>query len=146
MKIFSTYAQILFLFFCTQLFGCAVLYHVQLGSIDNRSQYVAVPFEIKMSEIGVDAQRAGKLVDLLSRDKNQSAQKAGNFMAMFQMGPHTGMPVYSTKWTEQVFYKLYEICPSGQITQLTSIRESRNYDAISGEIIKITGNCLKQKI
>jgi len=125
--------------------GCAVLYHVQLGEIDNRREFTKIPFDIKVSEMGVDIKQTGKVIDALGRNKNKQAERVANFLEMFQMGPRTGMPVYSTKWAEQVIYKIYEACPSGQVTGLMSVRENRNYNVVSGEIIKITGFCLKSK-
>jgi hypothetical protein len=126
--------------------GCAILHHVQIGELDNRKDFVKVPFDIKVSEVGVDLKQAGKAVDLIGKNKNKQGEKAGNFIEMFQMGPRTGMPVYSTKWAETVIYKIYEACPSGQVTGLMSIREHRDYSVVSGEIVKITGYCLKRKI
>jgi hypothetical protein len=127
------------------LSGCAVLHHVQLGEIDNRSEFAKIPFDIKVSEVGVDLKQAGKVIDVLGRNKNRNGERAGNFLEMFQMGPRTGMPVYSTKWAEQIIYKVYEACPSGKVTGLVSVRENRNYNVVSGEVIKITGFCLKPK-
>jgi hypothetical protein len=137
----------LFLLICVlNLFSCAILHHVQVGEIDNRSQFLSIPFDFKVSEVGVDVKQSGKIIDALSRNKNKEGEKLADLVSLFQMGPRTGLPVYSTKWTEQVFYKLYEICPTGQITGLTSVRENRNYGPVSGEILKFTGFCLKNKI
>jgi len=125
--------------------GCAALYHIQLGDIDNRNEFIKIPFDIKVSEVGVDLKQSGKVIDILGRNKNKQGERAGNFIEMFQMGPRTGLPVYSTKWAEQIIYKVYEACPSGKVTGLMSIRENRNYDVVSGEIIKVTGFCLRPK-
>ena len=35
-------------------------------------------------------------------------------------------------------------CPSGKLTGLMSVRESRKYPVISGEIVKVTGYCVTQ--
>ena len=62
------------------------------------------------------------------------------------MGPRTGEPVWSSDtYADKVYLGLYEKCPSGQITGLTSIREINKYPVVSGEIVKITGFCLKKK-
>lgn len=133
------------IFLANFFIGCAVLHHVQLGEIDNRKSFVKVPFDIKVSEVGVNLKQAGKTIDVLGRNKNKEAERAANFIEMFQMGPRTGMPVYSTKWAENIIYKIYEVCPSGQVTGLVSVREHRDYSVASGEVVKITGFCLKPK-
>lgn len=127
------------------LAGCAILHHVQVGELDNRKEFVKVPFDIKVSETGVDLKQAGKTIDALGRNKGRQGEKIANFIEMFQMGPRTGMPVYSVKWTENILYKIYEVCPSGQVTGLMSIRENRDYNVVSGEIVKVTGFCLRPK-
>lgn len=118
----------------TLLQGCAVLHHIQVGSIDNlkNDDYVTIPFDIKVSEIGVNTEEAGRLT------KNNDA---ASLIAMFQMGNRTGNPVYDEKYAEKIVYEIYQKCPSGNVTNLLSIRETRKYPVISGEIVKIVGEC-----
>lgn len=127
------------------LFGCAILHHVQVGELDNRKDFVKVPFDIKVSETGVDLKQAGKTVDALGSNKGHQGEKISNFIEMFQMGPRTGMPIYSVKWAENILYKIYEVCPSGKVTGLMSVREHQDYSVVSGEIVKVTGFCLRPK-
>lgn len=129
------------------LSGCAVLHHVQLSDIDNRPQYAMVPIEVKVSETGVDlgeAKNISQSVLASQRDRNNAGDIA-DIIRTFQMGPRTGAPVYSDKYAEKVIYQLHTQCPSGKITGVQSIRESREYPVIKGEIIKITGYCLREK-
>ncbi|WP_413290045.1 hypothetical protein [Bdellovibrio sp. HCB337] len=129
------------------LSGCAVLHHVQLSDIDNRSQFVMVPIEVKVSETGVDIGDAKAIAQgvMTSKANQDAAGDIATFIQMMQMGPRTGAPVYSDKYAEKMIYQLHTQCPSGKITGVQSIRESREYPVIKGEIIKITGFCLREK-
>lgn len=129
------------------LSGCAVLHHVQLSDIDNRSQFVMVPIEVKVSETGVDIREANNIAQGVLKNQNDRAGAGdlATFIQMIQMGPRTGAPVYSDKYAEKMIYQLHTQCPSGKITGVQSIRESREYPVIKGEIVKITGFCLREK-
>ncbi len=128
--------------------GCAILHKAQIGEIDNRSEFVGVPFEIKVSETGVDLAEAAKIQKGLFAESGREANALGDaaaIISLFQMGPRTGAPVFSDKYAEKLVYALHQQCPTGRITGLNSIREMRKYPVISGEIVKITGLCLRQK-
>ena len=123
--------------------SCAQLHHVQVGEIENRSGFVQKPFDIKISETGVSIQEAAGVAKVLSsKQTNQEIQQVANVIAMFQMGPRTGNPVYVKDYAKNLILLIYEKCPTGQVTGLTSVRESRKYPVVSGEIVKITGYCL----
>ena len=132
---------------CASISGCAILHHVQLSDLDTRSQFTMVPIEVKVSETGVDLGD----VSAISKGvlKNSGDQQAvGDALAIlqsFQMGPRTGPPVYSDKYAEKIIYQLHTQCPSGKITGVQSTRETRRYPVITGEIVKITGFCLREK-
>jgi len=133
---------------CPILFviSCAQLHHVQLGEIDSNPKFVQKPFEIKISEIGVDIQEAGRITKAIAgRNSNNEAEKIANLIALFQMGPRTGAPVYVKDYAKNLIQLVYEKCPSGRVTGLASIRETRKYPIISGEIVKLTGYCLLPK-
>ena len=140
--------KLFFLVFASLLLnGCAVLHHVQIGELDSSSKYVAIPIEVKVSEIGVNLGEAKSLSQgMMSRqsDKNQAGDLA-DMIALFQMGPRTGAPIYSEHYAEKLIYQLHSQCPSGKITGLQSIRETREYPVIKGEIVKIMAFCLKEK-
>jgi hypothetical protein len=120
-------------------FSCAVLHHVQIGEIDNtRPKGRAI--DIKVNEVGVDLQEAARLADGMSSRGDNRFQ---TMLAMFQVGPQTGAPAFNDTYPDVIFGDLAEKCPSGKITGLSSIRESRKYPIISGELVKITGWCVK---
>lgn len=128
------------------LAGCAHLHHAQVGQIDNRtSSVVAIPFEIKLSETGVSVEEAGKIARAADTRSGRDAGNVAAIIGLFQMGPRTGNPVYDSRYAEKVVYQIHEKCPSGNVTGLMSVRETRKYPVISGEIVKITGYCLKNR-
>lgn len=127
------------------LSGCAVLHHVQVGMVDNRGGASAVPFEIMVSEVGVNVEQAGKIAKSTNTQAGSDAKAISDIIALFQVGPRTGNPVYNEHYAEKVVYLIHEKCPSGKVTGLMSIREMREYPVISGEIVKITGYCLKTR-
>ncbi len=139
MRIFRNFG-LLGLFFSL---GCAQLHHVQVGEIDNRTSFVKQPFDIKVSETGINVQEIGAVSRALLRERaGERAQTLAGIVGLFQMGPRTGNPVYVKDYTKTLVRVLYEKCPSGRITGLTSIRETRKYPVVSGEIVKVTGYCL----
>jgi hypothetical protein len=125
------------------LAGCAVLHHVQVGDIDNTG-HRGRKVDVKVSETGVNLQEAADIAKSLTRSKQ--AQKdigqAQTMISMFQMGPHTGNGVFDETYAEGVIDQLLSQCPSGRLTGLMSVRETRKYPVISGEIVKVTGTCL----
>ncbi len=133
------FASLSFLFL---LSGCAVLHHVQVGEVDSRADSTGVPFEIKVSETGVDMEDVKAIAKATQSD---AGSDIANAIALFQFGPRTGNPVYNERYAEKLIYQIYEKCPSGRVTNLVSIREMRKYPVISGEIVKVTGICLKPR-
>lgn len=128
------------------LSGCAVLHTVQIGDIESSSEYSSIPFEIKVSEYGLDlneAKTASKV--LLNKGDSQKTNDALKALQYFQMGPHTGAGVYSISYVDHMEEKIRTQCPSGRVTGIMSIRESAEYPIVKGEIIKIKGFCLKSK-
>ena len=125
--------------------GCAILHRVQLSDIDNTPGMVKVPIEVKVSETGVDVKQ---IEDIARATKSSGGEQTGDLAQMiqyFQMGPRTGAPVYTESYAQKVVYQLHTQCPSGRITGLSSIRETRDYSVIKGEIVKITGFCLRPR-
>ncbi|OYZ18798.1 MAG: hypothetical protein B7Y39_13040 [Bdellovibrio sp. 28-41-41] len=135
------------LFACVAvLSSCAVLHSVQIGEIESSPDLASVPFEIKVSEFGIDLNDV-KTTGRILMDKNSSdkANDALTAIQYFQMGPHTGAGVYSINYVDHLENKVREQCPSGRITGLMSIRETAEYPIVKGEIVKIKGFCLKSK-
>lgn len=134
-----------FLLIFTVISGCAFLHHVQVGQVDNRAGMAQIPFEVLVSETGVSAEEIGDIARSTRSKGGDDAGRAADTLALFQMGPRTGNPVYSENYARKLIYQIHEKCPSGNITGLVSIREMRKYPAISGEIVKVTGYCLKAR-
>lgn len=126
--------------------SCAMLHHVQLGEVVGSSSYNAVPFDIKISETGINI---GELKEVskvfLNKHGDKTADDAAAIIGLFQMGPRTGNTVYSKDYARNLIQLIYEKCPSGNVSGLMSIRETRKYPVISGEIVKVTGYCLVAK-
>ena len=123
------------------LSGCAVLHHAQVGQIDNRSN-AGVPFEVMLSETGVSVE---DLSNIARATQSDAGKDIAAILAWIQMGPQTGNPVYTEGYAKNLISEIYKKCPSGQIVNLMSIRETRKYPVISGEIVKVTGICLSGK-
>lgn len=135
--------KIIIIFTGIFLSACAQLHHAQIGDVYSPTGYVQKPFEIKMSESGVDIGEATKIAGIFASDsRNEEMQRIAALIAMFQMGPRTGNPVYVKGYADKLIQVIYEKCPSGQVTGLMSVRETRKYPVISGEIVKVTGYCL----
>lgn len=124
--------------------GCAVMHATQLGDIDADAVLSSEPFEIKLSTVGFDAQEAAETAAIIAEVSGKSGDKlstAGDIIALFQMGPKTGKPVFTEKYSDSLIHELRTRCPSGRITGLSMIRETAEYPAVSGEIVKVTGYC-----
>ncbi len=126
--------------------ACAQLHHVQIGEVVNNPNYTQKPFDIKISETGINLQEAADIAKFVgNKDQGDTAQSIANTIGLFQMGPVTGNPVYVKDYAKNLIQVIYEKCPSGRVTGLTSIRETRKYPVVSGEIVKVTGYCLIPK-
>ena len=124
------------------------MHHIQVGEIRSHPDFESIPFEVLVSETGFNLQEAANIGQAVIQDKNagNNLQSLAAIISLFQMGPRTGEPVWSSDtYADKVYLGIYEKCPSGQITGLTSIREMNKYPVVSGEIVKITGFCLKKK-
>lgn len=119
--------------------SCVVLHSAQLGEIDNRRQYKKKRFVLEVSELGVNVKNTARLA---SRSVGDGAHKLGQIIALFQFGPKTGNPVYDEDYARNLFYQIRKICPSGRVTGLRSVRESRSFHVLSGEIVRVAGYCL----
>lgn len=127
--------------------SCAVLHHVQVGDVNDDEKFTLRPFELKVSETGVDFEEAGKIAKAFTGSKAAKKDIDGvtDIIQLFQQGPRTGVPVFSETYAQNIIHDLYKECPTGQITGLVSIREMRKYPVISGEIVKIKGYCMIAK-
>ena len=129
------------------LTSCAVLHHVQVGDVKDDEKFTLRPFELKVSETGVDFEEAGKITKAFTGSKAAKKDIDGvtDIIQLFQQGPRTGVPVFSETYAQNIIHDLYRECPTGKITGIVSIREMRKYPVISGEIVKIKGYCMIAK-
>lgn len=127
------------------LTGCAVLHKAQVGTIDNRDSQVQIPFEVLLSDVGVNTDEIGRMGRRANGQGGDAVADAAAIVALFQMGPRTGNPTYNPRYAEKLIYEIHQRCPSGNVTGLMSVREMRKYPAISGEIVKVTGFCRKDR-
>lgn len=124
------------------LSGCAVLHHVQIGEIDNRTGLKTKPIDIKVSETGVNIGEAAEVGKALASAKSEEIEQVRQFISLFQLGPRTGNPVYRDNYAAGMTKLILAECPTGRVTRLMAIREMRKYPVISGEIVKVTGECI----
>lgn len=133
-------------FLTSTFLGCAQLHHVQIGEVTDKSGFTSQKFEVLLSETGINIEEASKVAKIfLNRKGDEAAEKVAGVVGLFQMGPRTGNPVYVKDYARDLIKVIYEKCPSGNVTGLTSIRETRKYPVVSGEIVKVTGYCLVKK-
>jgi len=135
--------KIIFIIFILSLNACAVVHHVQVGDIDDRSE--SERFEIIVSQTGVNLSQATRIASSVTPSKSHSKdlRQLSELIKFFQMGPSTGLGVFNEKYAEQLLELISDVCPNGKISGLTSIREMRKYPVISGEIVKVNGYCHK---
>lgn len=132
----------IFMLGAMSLSSCAILHHVQVSDIDNRTH--GRSFSVKVSETGINLSEASSITKKMTNSQaaKNDMDAISNMIAAFQMGPRTGNITFNQAYAESILALVKMECPSGKITGLTSIRETRKYPAISGEIVKINGYCL----
>lgn len=124
------------------LSGCAALHHAQVGDIDARDRKAASKIDVKLSETGINLREANEIVRRLGNARwAKQSDDATAIMGLFQLGPRTGNPVYSPEYARPIFELLYGKCPSGKVSNLMIVRETRKYPVVSGEIVKVSGDC-----
>ena len=126
-------------FFALPLVGCASLHHAQLDEIDNTRGRLE-PFELHVSELGVNTREAGQVASAVSR--NRAGSTAAAIIELFQFGPKTGNPVFDDAYADVIADDILARCPSGRVTGLMSLRESTKYYAVSGEYVTVRGYCI----
>jgi len=89
----------LFLVFVPSLVGCATLHRAQLDEIDGQHGHL-VPFEIHVSETGINTKAVGQIASLAMRSSRPS--QIANIVALFQFGPKTGNVVYDDEFADAV--------------------------------------------
>ncbi len=127
--------------------GCAVLHKVQLSDIESGSKKARL-VSVKVSENTVDLREISQLAQGLGREAGSKAlNQAGDglelFTVLFQWGPRTGAPVYNEFYAREVPERLLAECKTGYLSNITSIRETRSYPVVKGEIIRIDASCFQ---
>jgi hypothetical protein len=127
--------------------GCAELHHVQLGDIDSTGGNLR-RFEILVSETGVSKEEAADVASALalvggSKRTADNVDQANGLIGLFNWGPSTGNPVFYDRYADEIWDLLRAGCSSGRITGLMAVRETRRYPVLSGEIVKISGYCIR---
>lgn len=125
------------------LTACSQLHHVQISDID-QSQGALTPISIRVNELGFDASETAQIAsDLASSEKDsENLQAVATILALMNMGPSTGTPVYNDAYADQIMQQVNAQCPSQKLTGLTSVRESTNVGTVSGEVVRVDGFCI----
>jgi hypothetical protein len=124
-------------------FGCARAHHIQVSDVDS-SQGELQPFEVKVNATGVSVSDSAAVARAMSSDRETRKQvdTLESIIALTQMGPKTGDPTFSDDWADEAAGKVLARCPTGQVTGVTTRRETMDYPVISGEIVTIKGYCI----
>lgn len=125
--------------------SCAVLHHVQVGDVDNTKSFKKRPFDIKLSETGINIDEAKTIAKSFGGKSGKTASDAASVYQLFTMGPTTGNMIYDEKFGDNLILAIHEQCPSGRVSGLVSIREMNKYPVVSGEIVHVTGYCHEKK-
>jgi hypothetical protein len=123
--------------------GCARLDHVQISDIDQSGGRLK-PISVKISNTGFNAAEtvaiAGELAQ--SGSAKESLGDLAALLALINMGPTTGNPVYNDRYAENILIQLHQQCASGKITAIRNVREALSYGPVSGEIVRIDADCI----
>lgn len=126
------------------LSACARLDHVQINDID-QSQGTLTPISVKTSENAVELAAVAGIAAAVTKNEHaqQNLKELRDILALMNMGPRTGNPVFNETYAEKVLSQLYSQCPSGNITGISNVREARSYGPVSGEIVRIDAFCIQ---
>ncbi len=125
------------------LSSCSQLYHYQLGDID-QSQGGLRAFSVQVNQLGIDVSHAAKLgAELVKGEQRQRLKQVEFLVALTNMGPRTGQPVYDDNYADKIMDYVMGQCPSGKVTGISSYREALSSRVISGEIVSIRGYCIE---
>lgn len=129
----------------TLVSGCAVLHKVQLSDIEGENR--GFPIRVLISENTINLVELGKLAKFAGElGKSRGAESLGDvfetYTMLFQWGPKTGTPVYNELYARDIPERLMKACPGGRVTDISSIRESREYPVVKGEVIRIDARCI----
>jgi hypothetical protein len=127
--------------------SCAALYKVQLSDVDADSGH-SRPLSVKVSETTVDLREvAGVAKNLGKATAAKGLGRAGSaldtYLMFFQWGPRTGTVVYNEFYALGVPESLAELCKDGYLSNITSVREAKDYPIVKGEIVRVDASCIQ---
>ncbi|EAP95690.1 hypothetical protein [Vibrio splendidus] len=125
------------------LLACSQLHHVQISDID-QSHGALTPISIQINELGFDAAETMQFASYVAKNEKgaDNLQSVALILALMNMGPTTGTPVYNNTYANQILHQVNAQCPSRNLTGLTSIRESINAGTVSNEFVRVDGFCI----
>ena len=107
--------------------GCSSLHMFQQDDID-QSNGALTPFELQVSQLGFNTKDVGELGSNFGGQKVSNRFKTLELLVyLSNMGPKTGYPVFTEPHANKLLDHLMEECPSGDITGLSSLRESISF-------------------
>ena len=129
--------------------SCARLHHTMLSDVESANQR-AQKIDIKVSETTIDFKELAKFTKsaaILTKAKNlgRVADAVDTYTMLFQFGPRTGAPVFNAYYARPIPELLQAKCAGGRLSNIVSIRESREYPIVKGEVIRIQALCHTQK-
>jgi hypothetical protein len=123
--------------------GCASLHSYQVDDIDS-SRGTLTPFEVQVDETGLNLHEAMAVAkSVVDRESEKRLNAAEDVISLFQVGPSTGNPTFNDTWADGLAQAVRESCPSGQVTGVTTMRETNHYPVVSGEIVTVKGYCIR---
>ncbi|MBK6686899.1 MAG: hypothetical protein IPG45_20700 [Deltaproteobacteria bacterium] len=126
--------------------GCAVMHRTTIGERFNDADTANTDVDVITSAIGVDTQGLSELSqDSLRSSGGSSGQQLAGIVAFVtwatSQSPRTGEPTATDDWAEANIPRLREQCVGGTLTGLQVVRESARYPYVSGEIVRVKGQC-----
>jgi len=123
--------------------GCARLDHIQISDID-QSQGSLKAISVKISNTGFNAAETVAIAGALAQSDStkESLGDLATLLALVNMGPTTGNPVYNDHYAENILMQLHQQCASGKITAIRNVREGLSYGPVSGEVVRIDADCI----
>lgn len=142
--------RVLLILGCTTFVAsCAYLHSVMLSDVESRRSS-AKKIDFKVSETTIDFQelaRLGKSLGEIKKAKDlvKVSEALDTYTMLFQWGPRTGAPVFNAYYARAIPEMLQAKCPGGHLSDIVSIRESREYPVVKGEIIRVQALCHASK-
>lgn len=123
--------------------GCARLDRVQIGGID-QSRGELVEVEVQLSELGLNLAQVAELGRLATQgETSQQFKELRDILALINMGPKTGNPVFDDTYAQRLQEYLLVKCPSGRLTSIRSVREAKGFGPVTGEIVGVKADCIR---